>query len=143
MYYSLFNSHLIYACQIWGQTKTDLFRKIENLQDKALRIINFLPNRTPTNDAYENSKILKLQDYISLQNALQVKDCLDEQLPKPLINDFKKTNTQHEHSTRSASKNCVFVPNVYTDTYGKNSVKYQSTQIWNELHCNIILILNY
>ena len=31
LYYSLFIFHLIHACQIWGQTKTDLFRKIEKL----------------------------------------------------------------------------------------------------------------
>ena len=66
-----------------------------------------------------------------------MKDCLDKQLPKPLINYFKKTNTQHEHSTRSASKNSAFVPNICTATYGKNSVKYKSTQIWNELQRNL------
>ena len=79
------------------------------MQDKSLRIINTLPKGTPINDTHENSKILKLQDYISLQNSLLVEDCFDEQLPKPLlINYFKKTNTHYEHSTRSATKNCVF-----------------------------------
>ena len=28
IYCSLFNSHLIYACQTWGQSKTELFNKI-------------------------------------------------------------------------------------------------------------------
>ena len=50
IYYSLFNSHLIYASQIWGQTKTEIFKKLEKLQDKAIRIINFLPNTAPIND---------------------------------------------------------------------------------------------
>lgn len=45
---------------------------------------------TLNNDTYENSRFLKLQDYISLQNAMLVKDRFDEQLPKPLINCFKK-----------------------------------------------------
>ena len=44
IYYSLFNSHLIYASQIWGQSKSDRLRKLVQLQDKALRIINFLPD---------------------------------------------------------------------------------------------------
>ena len=37
----------------------------------------------------------------------------------------------------------VFVPNVCTvETYGKTSVKYKSTQIWNELvqHLNLDLL---
>ena len=84
----------MYACQIQGQTKIGLFRKLEKLQDKALQMINFLHKGTTVNDTYENSKSLKLQDYISLQNALLMKDCFDKQLPKPLINYFKKTNTQ-------------------------------------------------
>ena len=47
IHYSLFNSHLIYAGQIWGQSKSDHFRKLAELQDKALRIINFLPDTAP------------------------------------------------------------------------------------------------
>ena len=138
VYYSLFNSHLIYACQIWGQTKNDLFRKIEKLQDKILRIINFLPKGTPINDTYENSKILKLQDYISLQNALLVKDCLVEQLPKPLINHFKKTNTQHEHSTQKTAYS--FPTFVLIDM-----LKTQSNTNLNKygMNYNVILISTY
>lgn len=45
---------------------------------------------TLNNDTYENFRFLKLQDYISRQNAMLVKDRFDEQLPKPLINCFKK-----------------------------------------------------
>ena len=42
-----FNSHLIYVSQIWGQSKSDHFRKLVELQDKALRIINFLLDTAP------------------------------------------------------------------------------------------------
>ena len=45
---------------------------------------------TLNNDTYENFRFLKLEDYISRQNAMLVKDRFDEQLPKPLINCFKK-----------------------------------------------------
>ena len=52
IYYSLINSYLIYVCQIWGQSRTDLFRKIEKLQHKAVRIINFLSKGTLINDTF-------------------------------------------------------------------------------------------
>ena len=39
IYYSLFNSYLIYACQVWGQNKKYL-EKLSTRQDKAIRIIN-------------------------------------------------------------------------------------------------------
>ena len=131
--YLFFIFHLIYAWPIRGKTKTNLFTKIEKLHDKALPIIDFLPKGNPMNDIYENSKILNLQDYISLQNALLVKDCF--------ATKTSQTNTQHEHSAHSALKNCVLAGNVCTDTYGKNSVKYQFTKIWNELQRNLNLDL--
>ena len=50
-------------------------KKISELQDKALRIINFKPINHPMLELYKN-KILKLQDYIKLLNCMFVKDLL-------------------------------------------------------------------
>ena len=137
IYYSLFNSHLIYASQIWGQSMSHHLRKLIELQEKALRIINFLPDTAPLKDIYKNSKILKLPEYIALQNALLIKDFFNEELPKPLNQYFKKLNHQHLYRTRSATHNSIFVPKVYTETYGKNSIKYKSTMLWNYLQQTI------
>ena len=46
-YYSLFNSYLIYRCQVWGQYRGTEFKKIEKLQEKAIKIIKFLPYNAP------------------------------------------------------------------------------------------------
>ena len=77
--------------------------------------------------------MLKLPDYIALQNTLLIKDFFNEDLPKPLNEQFKKLNDQHRHATRSSAHNSIFVPKVHTDPYGKNSIKYQSTKLWNNL----------
>ena len=40
-YHSIFNSHLIYAYEIWGQNQTNYyFKKLLHLQEKTLRIID-------------------------------------------------------------------------------------------------------
>ena len=74
IYYSLFNSHLIYGCQIWGQKDriSEALRKIGNLQDKALRIINFMQPNEPINEIYKKQYVLKLKDYIYLQRILRI-----------------------------------------------------------------------
>ena len=36
IYYSLFNSHLIYASQIGGHVKTKLFQEVVKMQNKAI-----------------------------------------------------------------------------------------------------------
>ena len=133
IYFSLFNSHLIYACQIWGQSKTKLFQEIEKLQDKAIRIISFLPKGASVKEAYSTLKILKIRDFISLQNALLVKDVFEEKIPSPFMTYFKKLNTQHLHATRSAMNQSAFVPIVNTEIHGINSIKYRSVEIWNKL----------
>ena len=38
IYFSIFNSHMIYTCQMWGQNKGKI-QKISELQDTAIRII--------------------------------------------------------------------------------------------------------
>ena len=46
---------------------------------------------------------------------------------------FKKLNTQHLHTTRSAINQSGFVSTVNTEIHGINSTKYRSVEIWNKL----------
>ena len=41
IYHAIFGSHLRYACQVWGQTKTKSLCKLKTLQNRAMRIIFF------------------------------------------------------------------------------------------------------
>ena len=81
--------------QIWGQSKTKLFQEIEKLQDKAIQIIRFLPKGASVKEAYSTLKILKIWDFVSLQNAPLVKDIFEEKKPSPFLIYLKKMNTQH------------------------------------------------
>ena len=38
LYHSLFNSHLHYGQEIWGQSKTFILGQLQKLQDRAIRI---------------------------------------------------------------------------------------------------------
>ena len=100
-YYSLFNSHLIYGCQVWGQYQGTEFKKIETLQEKAIRIIKFLPNNAPVSKEMHKLRILKLKDFITLQNILFVYDCLEEERMKSFNTTFKQMETNQFYSTRS------------------------------------------
>ena len=68
LYFSLFNSNLIYgsSSHIWGQDQNEEFKKIEKLQEKAIRIINFLPLNAPAEKQIYEMNILKLKDLIML-----------------------------------------------------------------------------
>ena len=76
--YSLFNLHLIYASQIWGQVTTKLFQEVVKLQNKAIQIINFL--------SFNSTNIYKTYNDFWLQNSLFVRDCFEKEIPNPFIN---------------------------------------------------------
>ena len=96
------------------------------LQNKAIRIIDFLPfNSSNINKTYNDLKILKLPDSISLQNSLYVKDCFEKEIPNPFIKYFQKSWSQHSYIERATHLKTAFVPKVNTDIYGKKFVKYQ------------------
>ena len=63
IYFSIFNSHLIYACEICGQKQNSQhFKKLLKLLQKALQIINFQPPTATTNHLFLEIKILKIVD---------------------------------------------------------------------------------
>ena len=71
IYYALFDSHMRYACQIWGQSHSKTFDMIQSAQNKALRIINFKQSMEPSEPLYQKLKINKLKNNI-LNNCLFV-----------------------------------------------------------------------
>ena len=88
-YFSLYNSHLIYGYQVWGQYQGTEFKIIETLQEKAIRIIKFSPNNAPVSKEVHELRILKLKDFITLQNILFVYDCLEEERMGSFNTTFK------------------------------------------------------
>ena len=59
-----------------------------------------------------------------------MKDVFEEKIPSPFMSYFKKLNTQHLHTTRSAINQSAL---VNTEIQGINSLKYRSVEIWNKL----------
>ena len=108
IYYSIFNSHLIYACQVWGQNENCL-KKLSSLQNKAIRIINVKQQDFPVNELYNANGILKIKDYIHLINFLFVKDVLSNESLEAFSNYFTKSDDFHDHMTQQSSRHSVIM----------------------------------
>ena len=76
IYYSVFNSHMIYACQVWGQSKNRLLTQIEKSQNKVLRLLNFKHFMESSNPMYKEMRILKLEDVVLQNNYNQLQKSL-------------------------------------------------------------------
>ena len=122
LYYSLFNSHLIYGCQVWGQYQGNEFKKIETLQEKAIRIIKFLSNNDPVSKEMHQLRILKLKDFITLQNVLFVYECLEEERMKSFNTTYKQTETNQFYNRRSFNTHQLKKRNFKTENTGRFSI---------------------
>ena len=115
IYYALFDSHMRYACQIWGQSHSKTFDMIQTTQNKALRIINFKRSMEPSGPLYQKLKINKLKNNIILNNCQFIFDKLTSSLPDVFDQFFQPLKEKHNHYTRGShtyySKNKY--PNVW------------------------------
>ena len=97
-----------------------------------MRIINFQPNRCSASPSFKNCKILKLKDNINIQNFLFAHDSIKNNLPIPLLNQLFFVDTGHD--TRNEDFYQLKKPPTRTITYGTNSIKSKSVEIWNTIN---------
>ena len=130
IYYGIFSSILMYSSLIWGQ-KNSIVTRLQILQNKALRIINFKPRRTSATPLFGICKILKLRDNIGLQSFLLAYDSINCQLPSSLNKLFTFVDVDRAQNTRTETLSQLNRQRTRTFLYGSNSIKSKSLDIWN------------
>ena len=133
IYHGIFSSILNYGSIIWGQKSTKHIKRIETIQNKAIKVLNFATRDSQTNSLYKNSKILKFTDQIKVKNFLLVHDSINENLPCCLRNLFTLTKNSHSIQTRHSSCNTMIHPRVHTVNYGEFSIIFQAVKFWNKI----------
>ena len=131
IYFGIFSSLLTYASQVWAQFCNKHINRLQTIQNKAIRIINFSNFRDSVAPLYHKSGILKLTDHVKLQNFLFVHNTLRGNIPVPLRNSFQISADTYLYDTRAAGQHKLVLPKVRTQPYGLNSIKYCSAALWN------------
>ena len=72
IHYALFDTHLRYECQIWGQNQSKIVEAIKRTQNKALLILNFKGPQESVDSLYKESKIDKLENIIIKYNCCMI-----------------------------------------------------------------------
>ena len=132
IYSSIFHSHLLYGCQLWGQKPTVLRNNICSQQNKAVRIIDFKCRFDNTNEIYKRLKILPFEKQVHFNNIMFVFDSLCSLHPDIFTNFFPLARLFHNYNTRNVNRDAVVMPNVNTVSYGIYSTYYKLIQDWNE-----------
>ena len=117
----------MYGSQIWGQ-HNGIVKKLQILQNKALRIMNFSPFRSKATPLFKQCNILKIADNISLQNFLFAHDCINNKLPSSLNGQLSPVNTGK--NTRNETYHQLDRIRTKTILYGTNSIKSKSVDVY-------------
>ena len=131
LYYAIFNSHLIYGCQVWGQIKNYHTLKISQLQNKAVRIMNFTYENT--DQCFHFLNILKFFDLVKIFNCVFVHKTLSGETPACFQKYFTHLQNVHTHNTRLSSYGCLFRSTHNTIIYGVNSISNICISNWNHI----------
>ena len=92
--------------------------------------MNFKPSRYPSNSLYKESRILKISDFITLQNFLFAHDNLNKKLPKSL-NKVSFSLTSSNVYLRGVQRNQIKRIHTRTILYGSQSITSKSIDAWN------------
>ena len=122
---------MTYSCQTWAQQNSRVPNTISRLQNIAMRIISFSDFNDDTDPIYKSLKVLKLKDFITLQNCLFVHDFIKEKLPSCFSNFFTPITTVGNKSTQNAKLGCLFIQHSNTTKYGLNSTTRKCINNWN------------
>ena len=63
IYFGIFSSLLTYGCQIWGQFKNKHISRLQQIQNRAIRIINFADFRDSPDPLYSKSNLLIMSNF--------------------------------------------------------------------------------
>ena len=118
IYYALFESHINFACIIWGQNISTI-NHLYILQKRVLRIINFKECNTHSSPLFHYSKIIKIADKVKIENCLFINKYTNNKLPSIFTNWFTFSSMSHNYQTSFASKGNLQIPSVQTTSYGK------------------------
>ena len=133
LYYSNVQSHLMYAISAWGPMLTlrdkNMFQKLQN---KSLKLICNIKNRTQIEPFYKQSKILKFNDLLKWSLLKISYKYVNASLPIRLANMFDLTN--HNYMTRN--RNNPVVPQHTTSLYN-NSFLGKSPTLWLSINGNL------
>lgn len=134
LYYSVFQCHLSYGITSWGFTTKENRDKLQNLQNKCVRVIGNLKRDENTDLTRKILGILSVDQLWQLEIAKNMWDFENLNLPCALADLFQYIQHDSAAQTRSCTNNLVSVSRpMITETHGRNCLTFIGAKILNEL----------
>ena len=131
VYYSLFNSYLLYGLLTWSFTSQINIEKLLKLQKKAIRIITFSDHLAHTNPIFHILNIIKYPDLVKLETYKFLHDFKNDLLPTIFKDFYELSRLGHNHLTRRSENNNFSIPLVKSYQNGLQSLRFKGASMWN------------
>ena len=132
IYFSLFQPHIYYGLQIWGQNLCPRSRT-NRLQRIAVRLITFTVFNVPSKPLFVLAKIPTVSEYVFKLNILLAHDILNLASPFAVQQILNIQFLPDRYLTRGKEIKLLKRPYVRATKYGINSMRYQIVLNWNLL----------
>ena len=117
IYRSLFESHLHFGSIVWGSAKPNSIQKLETQQKKAIRHITHRGYNSHTAEIFKELEYLKVNDLISLNQAIFARKYRNNKLPGSFKNLLCPLPDQGVRRVRDDDYNFLNIPLLYVDLH--------------------------
>ena len=132
VYRSLYESHIIYACAIWGSAHPKVLQPIFAHHTKAVKLLFGLPRASHLSQTLHQFKILKPEQIIMREHIKLVHSYRMKRLPQPLSGILKPVESGMETRLNRNSEHNIMVPGPSVIA-GRHFPAYKLAKAWNNL----------
>ena len=132
VYRALYESHLIYACAIWGAAHPKLLQPIFAHHTKAVKLLLSLPRASHLSQTLHHFKILKPEQLIMREHVKLVHGHRMKRLPQPISNILKPVEDGQEARQNRNSEFNLKLPGPSVIA-GRHFPAYKMAKTWNNL----------
>ncbi len=100
LYYTLIHPYLNYGTILWGSAAKTSLKRIQVLQNKAIRAISNSKYNDPVIPLYIKLKITPIEELYKIHLAKFMYQHQHQLLPKPLLSLYHPNTDTHQHNTR-------------------------------------------
>ena len=134
-YFAFIGSHISYGIEVYGHCANEYLCKLQTLQNKLLKLMLKLNQRTSTNQLHLDLSLLKVSDIHAVSVLCFVNNCRAARCPETFCNYFQVRQTDRE----LRNNDHLDVPWGRTET-GISSCCIKGARLWNE---NFAIVNSY
>ena len=131
MYKSLVEAYFRYCCPVWGVCRITALDKLQNLQNRAARIVTISPYNASAPPIIRKLGWQTVNDLIVKENLKMVYKCTNDEAPSYLACLFDRLSETSTRELRN-TKTDLRVPFLRT-TCGQKCFSFRGATLWNAL----------